>query len=195
MSQNPYESSEESGDGFAPPRGSGARPVSVKVFGILNLVFAVMGICGVGAAGMMFIADFIPQDPNFPNPTLELMKNDQGYRMFMMVSMSLALVFTIVLAIGGVGLLQWRRLGRTASIVYGWYAIISVIVSGIVNYFYIYGPLLEQMNQANGAQATQQQVVAIITTVSGLFGFVFALIYPALLLVFMNRRKTIDALS
>jgi hypothetical protein len=195
MSQNPYEAIEESGDGFPPPGGSGARPVSVKVFGILNLVFAVMGICGVGAAGMMFFADFIPQDPNFPNPTLELMKNDQGYRMFTMVSMSLALVFTIVLAIGGVGLLQWRRLGRTASIVYGWYAIISVIVTGIVNYFYIYGPLLEQMNQANGAQATQQQAVAIITTVSGLFGFVFALIYPALLLVFMNRRKTIDALS
>lgn len=192
MSENPYEAASVPDTGPA-PNAAAANPVSLKVFGILNLVFAVMGVCGIGAAAVTLFVNFIPQDPNIPNPALDLMQNDAGYRIISMVGIALGGVFTIVLVVAGVGLLQRRRYGRTASIAYAWYAIVAQLVMLVVNFFYIYQPMLNQLGQQGGGQP-QQSFIAYVSLGTGIVGAFLALIYPVLLLVFMYRRKTIDAL-
>ena len=77
---NPFQSSAEIVDplGVTPQ-----KPTSVKVFGVLNIVFGLLGICGNVFSLVMMFGNVLPQDPNFQNPALELMNTNSAYRMFM----------------------------------------------------------------------------------------------------------------
>lgn len=184
MSDNPYQTTQQS---FSPPPAVKDKPTSVTVFGILNLAFALMGLCGLGASVAMF---FIPVDPNIPNPAIEIMQSNAAYRSYMIGSIAMGFVSTIVLAVAGVGLLTWRKYGRTASIFYGWFAILSMIVGTIVNWIFIFGPMVEQAQKANGPEMAG----AIGGAIGGSIGSCVALIYPAILLFFMSRPNIKNAL-
>ena len=193
MTENPYESVTHDAE-LAPPPGV-EPPVSIKVLGIINLVFSVLGICGMVFTGVMFLGNVVPQDPNFPNPTMDAFNNNPGYRTFMIVSMVLGFIFSIVLAAGGVGLLQSRRYGRSASIAYAWYAIIGAVVGIVVNYFFLIGPMIEQAQQAEGAQRGAAVGGAIGGAVGGVIGSCMGMAYPIVLLFFMSRPNVIRALK
>jgi len=97
MQSNPYQSPGEiRPGGFVPAKS--ARPASVTVFGILNLVFGALGLCGtVASAAMLFL---MPQNPNMPNPVLELMAENPAFRLFNQVATGLAFIAAIVLQNG-----------------------------------------------------------------------------------------------
>lgn len=184
MSDNPYQTSQPS---FAPPPIANSKPTSVTVFGILNIAFALLGLCGLAGSIAMF---FIPIDPNLPNPAIELMQGNTAYRAFMIVSIPLGFISTIVLVVGGIGLLTWKKYGRTASIIYGWYAIISMIIGTVVSWVLVFMPMLQQAQQANGPE----QAGAIGGIIGGSVGGCFGLIYPVLLLYFMSRQDVKNSL-
>ena len=166
-----------------------AKPASIKVFGILNIVFGAMGICGILMTGAMFYA--IPQNPNMPNPALDLMKTNSVYQGIIICSLSLGFIFTIICILSGVGLLKYRKSGRTLALWYGWYAIIAAVIGTIVNVVFVFGPMMEQANQRGGPEAAG----AIGGMIGGMVGGLAGLIYPIILLVFMNKQKLIDALD
>lgn len=173
----------------AKPASPGDRPASVTVFGILNLVFAGLGLCG----SCFFVFSFwgmkaIPNQQ--PNPVFELMRENQAYYMFTMVSMALGFVATIVLGLAGIGLLKMRPWGRQLSIIYAVYAIISSIVGTIANWVWVFGPLMEQ---ADGAGAGPEQMGALGGAIIGTVGGCIGLIYPILLLIFMMRSNVVQA--
>jgi hypothetical protein len=184
MSSDPFQSP----GGFLPPKPT--RPASVTVFGILNLVFGVLGLCGAAFSAAMF--SMMPQNPNMPNPVLELMANNPTYRLFTQVSTGLGFIASIVLIVGGIGLLQAKSFGRTLSIGYSLYAILAGIVGSIANFVFLVGPLLEQ---AQVAGAGPEQAGAIGGMVGGVFGGCIGLVYPVLLLIFMFRRNVAEALK
>ena len=99
MSTNPYESPTAYSTGY----GTGApdRPVAGIVFGILNLLFGTLGICGIAFSSVMF---FIPLDPDMvrQNPALQLMQDNQFYKLFMQASVVVGGVFTFVLIGSGI---------------------------------------------------------------------------------------------
>lgn len=192
MTENPYIST-DSPDNFSPPA-SGGKPTSVQVLGIINLVFAAMGMCGLVFSVAIFTTDIIPQNANVPNPTMELFANNIGYRIFMFVSLALGFVFTVVLAVGGVGLLLWRKYGRSASIAYAWYAIAMGIVGFGVNALFVFGPMVRQAQQAQGAQSAAAIGGAIGGIVGGIMGACWTIGYAAVLLYFLNRPQAIRAL-
>lgn len=187
MSNNPYESSQEYGSeaAYAPP--SREKPASVMVFGILNLIFGALGICGIGGSLISFA---MPTDPNLPNPALELMRNNPAYMGFTYFTLALGFVFVVVVIAGGVGLLQGRKYGRSLSIAYGWYAVASAIIGTIANYFFLFRPLMAQAQNAGGPAAQG----AMIGVFAGVVGGCIGLIYPVLLLIFMNRQNVREAL-
>ena len=170
------------------------RSSAVKVFGILNIIFALLGLCGTVMGSVMFFVE-LPQDPNFPNPALDLMHENQTYRMYMMVSMALGLIFSIVLAVGGFGLLNWKRYGRSASLAYGWFGIVSVIAGAFMNYFFLVAPMMAQAQQLEGQDQTVAMGGAIGGAIGGLGGSCFGLIYPIILIIFMNRKNVINSLD
>jgi len=159
------------------------------VFGILNLVFACLGLCGlcfglIPLLGMQAIPD-LP-----PNPVFELMQQNQAYYVFTMVTMALGFVATVVLGLAGIGLLNMRPWGRQLSIVYAVYAIVAGIVGMIANWVWLIGPLMER---ANAAGAGPERAGAIGGIIGGAFGGCIGLIYPVLLLIFMMRPNVVEA--
>jgi hypothetical protein len=168
---------------------TGARPTSVTVFGILNLVFAGLGLCGLCFGLIPIIGmEAMPNQP--PNPVIELMKENQAYYVFTVVTMALGFVATVVLGLAGFGLLKMRVWGRQLSVVYALYAIIAGIVGMIANWFWLVGPLMEQ---ANAAGAGPERAGAIGGVIGGAFGGCIGLIYPVLLLIFMMRPNVVQA--
>lgn len=186
MSTNPYESPTAYTSGYP---ATAEKPVAGIVFGILNLFFGIFGICGVVGTSVMF---FIKLDPELvkQNPALQLMEDSEFYKLFMYGSMVTGLIFTFVLIGAGIGLLTLKPYGRTLSIWYSWYGIISTILTAVVNVFIVFPALFEHMNNMPPGPA---QAGAIGGIIGGVVGLVIAPIYPGLLLFFMYRPKIIAA--
>ena len=155
------------------------RPTSVTVFGILNIVFGVLGFCCLPLSAAAF---FMPHDSPVmqSNPVMQVIDTNAGYRAFLLGSIVVGMIFIIMLLIGGIGLLINKAWGRTLSLVYAYYAIASAVVGMVVNLAVL-------------APALAQQQAGLL--VNSICGGVIGLIYPVLLLVFMYRRATIDFFS
>jgi hypothetical protein len=180
MDSNPYRSPEPGSGGPAP---TGQRPTSLLVFGILNIVFGVIGLCGTAASSAMFFVD-LPRDPTMPNPALDLIESDATYRLFLQTMIVLGCLAALALIVGGIGLLLVKAWGRTLSIGYAWYAIVGAVAGMIVQWVYIVQPMLAQ---AQGQDEGLGRAAAAVGAVSGLVGGCLSMIYPVVLLIFMYR--------
>jgi hypothetical protein len=162
------------------------RPTSVTVFGVLNLVFGFLGICGVAAGALSFA---IPQNPDMPNPVMEIMATNVVYSTFTKVSLGCSAIATLVLIAAGIGLLGMKPWGRMASIGYGIYAIVMGLVGLVINAVYVSMPLMQQASEMQGPEAAG----AIGGAIGGVVGGCIGLVYPALLLFFMTRPNVVQA--
>jgi hypothetical protein len=185
MDPNPYRSPTPSAAVSA-----AARPASLLVFGILNVLFGVLGLCGTAGSSAMFFLQ-LPRDPAMPNPMLDLLDSNPTFRLFMQVTIVLGGVASLVLLAAGIGLLLTKAWGRTLSVGYAWYAIAAAIIGMVVNWVYLIQPTLAAMKGAEGPAA----MGALGGVVGGLLGGVFSLVYPVVLLVFMNRAAVRAALA
>lgn len=166
------------------------KPTSVTVFGILHLIFGAFSLCGIGFSLLIFVVPDLFQQPGMAqNPALDLMNNNDGYRVFLAVSLVVGLVATVILLIAGLGLLNGKPFGRRLSIVYGWYGVVSTVAGCAANFYWSFGPTLEMIqNLPEGPE----KFGATFGLVAGLIGSALGLVYPVLLLVFMNRTIVID---
>jgi hypothetical protein len=152
----------------------------------LNLVFGFLGICGVAAGAVSFA---LPQNPDIPNPVMEIMQTNAVYATFTKVNLGCSAVATLVLIAAGIGLLGMKPWGRMASIGYGIYAIVMGIVGLMVNAVYVSMPLMQQASEMQGPEAAG----FIGGAVGGVVGGCIGLAYPILLLFFMTRPKVVEA--
>lgn len=160
------------------------RPASVLVFGILNLVFAAMGLCGAVFGGIGLAMAHSPRAGGMPNPALDAMAAHPVYAAFSYVSLGLGLVATIVIAAAGIGLLTSKAWGRTLSIVWAVYSLAMTVIGFVLNYVYLFGPMMENTGRM---PAGPQRTAAMVGVIGGFVGLGLALIYPVILLIFMNR--------
>jgi hypothetical protein len=188
MDPNPYRSPAAATPG--PATAAAGRPASLVVFGILNIVFGILGLCGTAGSAAMFFVE-MPRDPLVPNPALELMESDATYRIIMQVMIALGAVAAVVLLAAGVGLLRSKSWGRTLSMAYGWYAIVGAIVGMLVHWLYLVQPLVAKMDPAFGPA----EAATVGVAVSGFLGGCLGMIYPVILLVFMSRPALRAALG
>lgn len=180
-----------SNDPFAPPQevssqgATGQRPVGVTVFAILNIIFGILGVLGsIFTALMMAVGPMIPAGGP-PNPVLDMMNENLFYNVFLFGSLILGFVFAVILIVAGSDLLKMRSRGRTLSIVYGVYAVISSVVGTLVNVFVVFLPMMEQAPNQQGAQAAM-----IGGMVGGAIGGCIGLIYPVAVLIYFLRAQT-----
>ena len=164
------------------------KPASAIVFGVLNIGFGVLGLCGTIFALVSFA---VPQDPTLNNPVLDIMQKHPEYALFNKVAAGIGFVASMLAIAAGIGLLQLKSWGRTLSIVYAVYGIVAAIVTGIVNYIYLIGPLMRMADQLEGPEKAQAQILIGST---GL-GPCISLIYPVVLLIFMNTETIKRAFS
>jgi len=160
------------------------RPASINIFGILNIVFAVMGIIGLlGGAALLFAA------PDLNNPMIKIMRENPGYATWLKISFLLGIPSCAVLAASGIGLLLLKPWARILSVIYAVYAIVLGLIGTVLNVIFLVLPMLHQAQGQNGPEAAG----AIGGAIGGSVGGCIGLIYPVLLLIFMTRPKLVDA--
>lgn len=171
------------------PPSPGSQPPSIAVFGILNLVFAGLGLCGsCSTVAMWFLWQAMPDQPQ--NPVFELMQKNQALYIFTVVSTAFGFVAVAVLALAGYGLLKMRPWGRQLSIIYAVYTIIATTVRMIANWVWLAGPM---MDLADLEPVGPGRVVALFSAYGSVFGNCFSFVYPIILLIFMMRSNIVQA--
>jgi len=160
------------------------RPISVNVFGILNIVFACFGILGtVASLSLLFGA------AASNNPVAKVIQENATYMAYLKVMIPVGILASITLLVAGIGLLILKNWARYLSIGFGIYGVLSGLIGAIMNFMYVMQPLLEQASHQQGPEAAGAIGGAIGGTVGGCFG----VIYPILLLIFMTRPKVVAA--
>jgi hypothetical protein len=100
-------------------------PQSIKVFGVLNLVFA-----GLGFFAFLFLAAVLFGGMKLLDVTTADMEDavGSGYMTYLKITLVVAVIETIALLVSGIGLLKLRPWGRTLAIAY---AIFSLATTAI----------------------------------------------------------------
>ena len=160
------------------------RPVSVTVFGILNIVFAVLGVFGMIGTLVLFS---MSEASN--NLVVRIMRESPGYAAWLKLTIPFGLLACIVLLAAGIGLLRLKSWARKVSIGYAIYAIAFGLLGMVMNFIFLLRPMLEEAQRRQGPEAAG----AIGGAVGGTIGGCFGLIYPIVLLIFMTRPKVAAA--
>lgn len=144
------------------------RPISVTIFGILNIGFALLGIAS------LLLSVFFTGASSMGGSVMKEMYNDPRYMEWTKISTPIAGIASIVLLAAGIGLLLLQNWGRIVSIIHAVFSILFSIAGCVV---------------ALMAHLTLILLIASVAT------FVFSLIYPILLIIFMTRPAVVSALK
>lgn len=177
------------------------RPTSLTVFGILNIVFALLGFCGIAVtlagpviqkAAEKAAADAGQQANEDPGQKIQkAIAANQDLQLLGQIQAGLGGIASIVLLIAGIGLLKMQPFGRTLSIGYAIYDILSKIVFMVINLILMM-PVFETVQQEAPEAAGALGGLVMGGSACGL---IFTLIYPIVLLIFMMRSKVRDAIA
>lgn len=156
------------------------RPVSIIVFGIVNFVFALLGVIGLIASFSLFS---VPA--NSSDSVIKLMDQGPAYAAWLKLCIPLGILNCLLLLAAGIGLLTLKPWARPLSIFCAIYGVVFCVVTLLVNLAFMVQPMFQDV------QPRQQLIVGVALggPVSGTLGELFWPIYPVLLLVFMLQPK------
>lgn len=157
-------------------------PVSLKVFGILNIVFGGLGLFGGLFSAVMYFGSSDGRLFGQRNPVLEIAHESPTYLSYMKLTTIVGLLAVVLLIVAGIGLLKAKNWARLASIGYAIYGIVGGVVGIVMTWKYVMGPLSEKGGPAAAGGA-----------MGGLVGGLVALAYPVVLLIFMRKRNVREA--
>jgi uncharacterized protein with PQ loop repeat len=159
------------------------RPISVTIFGILNIGFAVFNMLGLLLSMVVLSRTNVAA-----NPFLKEMYDNPQYVAWMKISMPLSGIASVILLAAGIGLLLLQNWARIVSIGYGVYTIAVGIVGGFVMLNVFAAILRHHSGSALG-------IMLIGSLIGSVIGMVFTLVYPILLIIFMTRPNVVAALK
>lgn len=156
------------------------RPMSLLIFGILNIGYALFKLAGTALTVVMSHVG------SQGNPVAEAMKKDPTLATWTKFSLPLTVVLGLALLAFGIGLLfskDWARLG---SIVWSVLEIVIVIFGTLLVWPVMQRAMAQMPNMPHG-------MVEGFATIGLVIGLVFGLAYPALVLFYMTRDNVIEA--
>ena len=171
-----------------------ARPMSVTIFGILNIGFGMLGLVSLLVAKLVFsqpnmaVNQTVPEFQTnaqvhthtegnttvFDFHTAATTMSDPRYIAWQGIETPLSGVANVVLLAAGIGLLLLQSWARIVSIIDGIYLILAGIVGCIII--------------LSGGMSLIIKAASVMVSVIGLA-------YPILLIIFMTRPKVIAALK
>lgn len=155
------------------------RPASVSVFGILHIVFGVIGLLGLGFSLAMYAVAGSREnafDPPWADHPI--------WKAWTIGGIVIGVLATVALISAGVGLLRMRPWARTVSIIYATYSILMALVGSVMNFF-----TLRSSEQFNSLGPTESTVMMFIMVGSGVLG----MIYPIAIWYFLTRPAIVAA--
>lgn len=194
MDENsPYQAPLQSGPPVLP---QGPPPTAVKVFGILHLVLAGLGVIFalMGLFSAQFQSMIHSMTPDDPSIVVQRRYQEDLWPVTVMNSM-FNLGIAALLLVAGLKLVQAKADGIMWSNRYAWTSIVTKLISLVVIVAYVL-PLTNRLmgeivgntrgmpaGSANFMTGTMKHVTTIITIATP----ILACIYPALALFFLNR--------
>jgi hypothetical protein len=172
-------------------------PATIKVCGIMNLVFGGLGICGSIPTLMMITNPKVMEfGTGVPNPALVAMEKVPFYGMFMKGAVIVGIPVTILLIMAGVGLIKERPWARKATIGWAIWTTVLAVVTLYVNVQYLFPAMMEQTTVV-GTQvpAAAQQAGKIGGIVGGVVGGLFSMAYPIAALIMLTRPSVVGYLN
>jgi hypothetical protein len=150
------------------------KPTSITVFGVLNCVFG--GLALVCTPCSLF--GIVLSDKLAPGRTMEM---TTGYKSVLVVSSILGIAFAAWLLALGIGLLTMKTWARRGSVIYSCIAIAWSIASVALN---IIAMSMQWITIPEGG---------LPGFIGGMCGGMVSVIYPILLLIFMQSAKVKQA--
>ncbi len=169
-------------------------PPAVKVFGILHLVFAGLGL--LGAVWGLFIAvvgnPFLKFSPAGPEMDAQLALQAKINPMTI-TSGILSLLVAVPMIIAGIQLLQKRKSALKWSNTYAWSSLGAKLIN-LVLAVTIMVPAMQEMTQGilakSPAPAAVSGIMSGFMAVGAIGGVVVSAVYPILTLFLLNRPAT-----
>lgn len=162
------------------------QPQTVKVFGILHLVFGGFGVLMIlWTLYVSFVGNpFMRLAGNTPQAQMQadLEREMMGYAL---VSTAVLALITVLILIAGILLLKGRKSALKYSNAYAWLSIGTKIINLLVYFLYVQPMTEDVMNSHTYGMAGVQTTIIVVTLISMLA----SMIYPSLTLVFLNRPK------
>ena len=190
---SPYQPPLPQGPASIPPAMLG-EPPAVKVFGILHLVFAGIGL--IGAVWGLFIAvvgnPFLKFSAAGPEMDAQIAMQAKINPMTI-TSGILSLIVAVPMIIAGIQLLQKRKGGLKWSNTYAWSSLGAKVINLILTVT-IMVPAMQEMTQGmlakSPAPAAFSGIMSGFMAVGAIGGIVVSCVYPILTLVLLNRPAT-----
>lgn len=151
------------------------RPVSLTIFGVLNIGYALMMMVSVVIATAL--PHLVPGHAH--HLALRMAQNET----LLLTKVIFGLAVGLALMISGVGLLLARNWGRVGSIACAAVDVAVVLAESVISW----RASIEQVASLNRALPRQ------VFEISYAMGIVIGLAYPVLLLIFMNQPGIIEA--
>jgi hypothetical protein len=175
----------------------GQRPAVATVFGILNLVFGIIGVCSSLAvvSGFTFLFNVLDAKTRAQMKLDESMQqfNDPTFFGLFVMQMVLGTILSGVIIASGIGLLKFKPWGRKFANFYAIAYLILLVVGVSINVIFT---LIPAVNEANNPGASPDKIGAAVGgAVGGVFSVCFGVIYPICILIFLNRRAFVDQIE
>jgi hypothetical protein len=154
--------------------------MTLLIFGILNIGYGLFKLAGLLLAALM--ASVSPK----ANPVAAAMKSDPTMVAWTKFATPVGATLGLALIAFGIGLILMKNWARLGSIIYSMIDIVLVVVGSIVVWPITQRAMEQIPNMPHG-------MVEGFATIGLVFGVLFGLAYPAVLLFFMTRTNVIEA--
>jgi len=180
-----------------------ARPTSVLVLAILNLILGGMGLIAFICGGVMLalLAVWIPTlpkapgqptQPGFFDPYQYVQARVPSYYAVTGAAMGVSLIGQAILVVSGIGLLKMRRWARTVSILFASVSVFMTLV-GLPYMIAVVNPVMaeyySELAKGQGMAMYSMFSDPIMLSVMNIFGSLVGLIYPVTQLIILNRPR------
>lgn len=168
------------------------EPQTVKIFGILHLVFALFGTLSIQweLGAPLVVNKLTVLTPTTPETAAQAEMDATLEDKFMIMSITtdlIAVVVTILMVMAGIKLLKKKRDGLKSSNRYAYASLAAKAIAVVFTFAVMLPAIKDQMPSGSAGSAMG---IAMISGAIG--GILISCIYPVLTLVLLNRPATKD---
>lgn len=171
------------------------EPQTVKVFGIMHLVFAGFGLLSLAWALVMavignpFLA-FATKSPEIIAQVEQQAAMQAKMLPLTIIGSAITLIVAILMIIAGIRLLKKRKSGLTWSNRYAWTSLGTKVINMILAFVFTVPIMKETMGSTLEGAGSLSGMAEGIMIGSMVVGALISAIYPTLTLILLNRPKT-----